>query len=123
VRPVKRALEWLLGWGDRERGILPEYVSNAGLTPGMIPPRTAPLKDIVRFSLTFDGYWRKGSFNRCADVPWSRDCATLSEMRACLYHELKPVISSGCACDSRTGAFIRDLLDRMRDKVDRDERD
>ena len=118
---VKKALESLLGWG--EQGFLPEYVPNHELTSGMIPSRDAPWHEIARFSLTFDGYWRKGSFNRCAEVPWSRECATLSEMRACLFHELNRANSPGGPCESGTEGFIRDLLDRMREKVGRDERD
>jgi hypothetical protein len=123
VRLVKRAFERLLGWRQPGQAICPEYISNAGLTPGMIPRRTAPLQEIVRFSLTFDGYWRKDSFNRCAEVPWSRDGGTLSHMRACLYHELKGVNSPGRTWDGSTESFVRDLLDRMREKVERDERD
>jgi hypothetical protein len=123
MRLIAKALERLLGWGSRETGIIPEYIPNAGLTLDMIPPRTAPLREIVRFSLTFDGYWRRGSFNRCAEVPWTREGGTLSEMRACLYHELKHMSFPGRGCGSGDEAFIRGLLDRLRDKVARDERD
>lgn len=123
MKLLKKAFEKLLGRGGREQWTVPSYIPNAALTTEMVPHRGAPMGEIVRFSLTFDGYWRKGSFNRCADVPVSREGTTLSEMRACLSHELKVFIRSGSALDSGTEAFIRNLLGRMRSAVERDERD
>jgi hypothetical protein len=120
---VRKLLRRLLGWDDGAQGFLPEYLANKDLTPGMIPPRDAPWSEIARFSLTFDGCWRKGSFNRCADVPISRGGSTLSEMRACLTHEMRTMISRGSPLDSADEAFIRDLLERMRKKVGQGEYD
>lgn len=120
---MKKLMSRLLGWDDGEGTLLPEYVPNADLTPGMIPPRDAPWDEIARFSLTFDGCWRKGSFNRCADVPCSREGRTLSEMRACLSHELKGVSSQGRTPGGDTETFVRDLLEQMRAAVIRGEKD
>jgi len=120
---VRKLMSRLLRWDDGEETLLPEYISNAELTPEMIPPRDAPLSEIVRFSLTFDGCWRKGSFNRCADAPCSRGGRTLSEMRACLSHELKGVSSQGRTPGGDTETFVRDLLEQMRAAVIRGEKD
>ncbi len=98
-------------------GFLPEYVSNDTLHPDMIPSRDAPWHEIVHFSLTFSGYQKAGSFNRCTEVSCSNRCTTLSEMRAFLYSEQLRWRRAGSSPDKPAMAGIYDLLDRMREKV------
>jgi hypothetical protein len=102
---------------------IPEYVQNDALTVEMIPGKDAPWHEIVEFSLTFDGYSRTGAFNRCAEVAYSRDCTTLSEMRACLFFEQKQLLCLKELPDSETLAFIYNLLDKISEKIKRQELD
>ncbi|MRR36071.1 hypothetical protein EG829_15615 [bacterium] len=109
-----------LRWDEKT---IPEYVSNDMLCPDMIPARGASWDEISAFSLSFNGYRKEGSFNRCAEVPCSPRCETLSEMREFLFHELKRWNSLKRAPEIEELTSLYDLLDRMRDKVARGQRE
>jgi len=120
---LKKLSEKLFGSQRKERGLIPEYLSNQDLTAEMIPSRMSTWHEIVLFSLSFNGYQKTGSFNRCTETPYTRDCKTLSEMRACLYFEQRHRAGAGRPPDKETMDFVHDLLDRMREKVTKNERD
>ncbi|HOD70501.1 MAG: hypothetical protein BWZ01_02870 [Deltaproteobacteria bacterium ADurb.BinA179] len=103
-------------------GLLPEYISNSDLRIEDIPLKGAPWHEIALFSLTFDGYSRAGSFNRCTPVPDVMQCRTLSEMRARLFFEHRRWILKKKQPCRETMEYLYDLLEKMRDKLARDER-
>jgi hypothetical protein len=107
----------------KENILIPEYISNDALTLEMIPPGDALWHDIALFSLTFSGYQKAGSFNRCTEVAHSRSCSTLSEIRACLYFEQRRWTCLRAHPDSETMEFVYGLLDKMREKIINNERD
>ncbi len=119
VGRIIRRLPSLFRWDDKT---VPEFVSNEVLTPDMIPARGASWEEISLFSLSFDGYRKEGAFNRCAAVPCTARCETLSEMREFLFHELKRWNSLGGVPDGEALGSIYDLLDRMRERVELDQR-
>jgi len=120
---LKKLSEKILGGPWQDSGQIPEYLANQELTVEMIPSRMSTWHEIVLFSLSFNGYQKRGSFNRCAETPYTRDCKTLSEMRACLYFEQGHRVGTGRPPDKETMEFVHDLLDRMREKVTKSERD
>ncbi len=111
---VKRLL--LRSRGDT--GSLPEYIPDHALTPDMVPDHDCSWQEIARFSLTFSGYSRTdASFNKCTEVSVSRQCTTLSEIRACLSHEVSLIIREQRSPSTKDLEFIHGLLDAMREKI------
>jgi len=108
---------------EKENILIPEYISNDALTLEMIPPKEALWHDIALFSLTFDGYQKTGSFNRCTQVANSLSCETLSEIRACLYFEQRRLTCLHAHPDRETMTFVHGLLEKMREKIITNERD
>jgi hypothetical protein len=119
---VKKTLSKLLGWIRGDGLSIPEYISNDDLTPEMVPAERAPWHEIVLFSLTFNVYQKAGSFNACTEVRDTRDCTTLTEMRAFLYYEQRRWIGLGKNPDEKGMDFIRELLARIREKIENEER-
>jgi len=120
---MKRIFTRIFAGRDQQNMLIPEYISNEALTLDMIPASDASWHDIALFSLTFSGYRKTGSFNRCTEVAYSRSCETLSEIRACLYFEQRRWTCLRAHPDRDTMAFVHGLLERMREKLKSNERD
>lgn len=120
---MKRIIKYLPGKKAAKNTYLPEYISNENLSQDMIPPRGAPWSDIAWFSLTFNGYQKNGSFNRCTTVACTRECRTLSEIREYLFSELSIRNRMDKDPDEVSLEFMYELLDRIREKLRINERD
>jgi hypothetical protein len=120
---LKRIFTRIFPGRKNESILIPEYISNEVLTFEMIPSRGTPWHDIALFSLTFSGYQKAGSFNRCTEVSDTPGCETLSEIRGLLYFEQMRWTKLRKHPDRETMAFVYDLLDSMREKIRNNERD
>ena len=120
---MKRIFTRIFAGRDQQNMLIPEYISNEALTLDMIPASDASWHDIALFSLTFSGYQKAGSFNRCTEVANSRSGETLSEIRGCLYFEQRRWISLQEHPDRDAMAFVHGLLEKMREKIINNERD
>jgi hypothetical protein len=116
---IQRFLAGALRTKERAGGgmIIPEYIPNEDLLLEEIPQRGAPWHEIALFSLTFGGYCKAGSFNRCTLVAYTRECKTLSEMRACLFFEQRRCVLERKRPDPAAMEFIYCLLDGMRNRI------
>ena len=99
--------------------VLSRTIPNDGLHARNIPEADANWEKIGAFALTFDGYRHWGGFERCAEIAETRDPATLTEARTCLFFEQRRWRHSGYAPDEEALAYHRALLVRIRDLVAR----
>jgi len=120
---LKRIFSRIFAGRKNESIILPEYITNEALTLEMFPSSGTPWHDIALFSLTFSGYQKAGSFNRCTEVADTPSCETLSEIRGRLYFEQMRWTGLRKHPDRETMAFVYDLLDKMRDRIRNNERE
>ncbi|HPJ94561.1 MAG TPA: hypothetical protein PLU81_09275 [Deltaproteobacteria bacterium] len=120
---MKRIFSRIFAGRKNESIILPEYITNEALTLEMFPSSGTPWHDIALFSLTFSGYQKAGSFNRCTEVADTPSCETLSEIRGRLYFEQMRWTGLRKHPDRETMAFVYDLLDKMRDRIRNNERE
>ena len=94
-------------------------VSNRELTIKDIPSDRADWSVIVRFAQSFNGYVEKGDFHLCPEVAnHQRECTSLSDLRACLFFEYRRHNHFGYPPDDEKLCQIRQLLDRIRSKVE-----
>ncbi len=94
-----------------------EEIANEDLTLEDIPLPSTPWREISSFALSFDGYEHWGSFEKCADIANSRAADTLTELRTCLFFEQRRHHHFGYPPDDETMAYIRTLIEAIRDKV------
>lgn len=67
--------------------MLPQYIPNRELLAEKLPPADANWDAIQRFALTFDGYKRWGSAEKCAEIANAQRHGTMTELRTCLFYE------------------------------------
>ena len=92
-------------------------IANRDLSLDDVPPFNADWDQIGEFALSFNGYIECGSFERCAEVANNRRNDTLTELRACLFFEQRRWRHFGYEPDAEAMAYIRGLLEKVRDKV------
>jgi hypothetical protein len=77
-----------------------------------------------RFALTTDGYAREGSLSNCGRIAneakehWRETKEvprTLRPLRSCLFFEQRRARMSGYPFDDQTFAYVRALVERMRE--------
>ena len=120
---MKRIFSRIFAGRRKESIIIPEYITNEALALDMISSRGTPWHDIALFSLTFSGYQKAGSFNRCTEVADTPESETLSQIRGRLYFEQMRWTNLRKHPDSETMALVYDLLDKMRDRIRNNERE
>lgn len=98
-------------------GVTVRLVSNQELSLGDIPRADASYNEVVRFGHTFNGYEQMGSFEACAAVAHSQKHDTLSELRACLFFELRALRHAGDEPEEADLAYQYGLLEKIRQKV------
>ena len=76
----------------------------------------------MRFALTFDGYEHCRSFEACAEVANFRKHNTLSDLRTCLCFEQRRWHHYGDTPDEAAPAYWRELIEKIRSKVQAGER-
>jgi hypothetical protein len=69
------------------------------------------------FALTFDGYEQHGGFAGCAAIANKRKPKTLTEFRTCLFFEQRRHRHFGTEPEREAMAYIKSLLEGIRDRV------
>jgi hypothetical protein len=103
-------------------------IPNRELALEHVPAAGAEWAEIARFALSFDGYRRWGSFERCADIGnrWADVYMrggdppdTLDLCRTCLFFEQRRWRNRASAPDARTRRYVGALLDKIGDLLRR----
>jgi len=94
-------------------------IPNADLTLDMIPAIDAGWNDISMFALKFDGYKECGSYEACAAIANAGLDTTLTELRICLFFEDRRWRHFGESPDAAGMVYIRSLVEKIRDKVEK----
>ena len=97
--------------------MLREEIKNTDLTLSDIPGPLAKWEEIEKFALTFDGYEKWGSSEKCAEVANAKRSDTLTELRTCLFFEQRRWRWNGGPPEDDLIAYARDLLVKIRAKV------
>jgi hypothetical protein len=92
-------------------------IPNNRLAIADIPVSNSEWDVIQRFALTFNGYSSHGSFEACGKIANERRGATLTDLRTCLFFEQRRWRHFGYAPKSDDLAYIRGIVDRIREKV------
>lgn len=101
-------------------------VDNADLKQSDVPPSNAGWYEIGRFALTFNGYERWGSFEKCAEVAnlatqTFRESGSLPEsltdLRTCLFFEQRRWHHFGFDPDEKSMNYISALVEQIRQSV------
>jgi len=103
-----------------------DQIANVDLKSQDIPEPNAKWYRICEFALTFDGYDRWGSFNRCAEIGNQSAQAyaerqvlpdSLTDLRTCLFFEQRRWHHFGGAPEGEAIVYIRALLEAIRHKI------
>ena len=97
-------------------------ISNQNLRLRSIPSANADVEALERFALTFNGYEYCGSLESCADIATARKHDTLSDLRTCLSFEQRRRHHFGEPPDDATLVYWRELIEKIRSKVQAEER-
>jgi hypothetical protein len=95
----------------------PRDLPSEALTLADVPSPDAPLRQIFRFALTWDGYERAGSSDACARVANARRNGTLDDLRTCLFFEQRRFRHFGTAPEGEDLAYVRGLVRQIRDRL------
>lgn len=100
-----------------------QEIENADLDLSRVPLRSASIGEIWNFALTFHGYKRAGSFEACAEIANSRRHDTLTDLRTCLFFEQRRWRHFGEAPNGADLDYIRQLVEAIRQKIEKVELD
>ena len=101
-------------------------IANEDLKQSDVPPSNAGWSAIGRFALTFNGYERWGSFDKCAEVAnlaaqTFRESGSLpeslTELRTCLFFEQRRWHHFGFDPDEKSMKYISALVEEIRRSV------
>jgi hypothetical protein len=98
-------------------------IPNERLEPEVVPAADADWRSIGAFARTFNGDFYAGSPARAAEIAGTQRHNTLSELRTCLFYEWRRYRAVGIDPDERAMGYVRELLDKIRRKLEQDERD
>jgi len=93
-------------------------LANSRLTPSDIPPPDADWHTIGEFALSFDGYERWGSFEKCAEIANAQLAGSLDELRTCLFFEQRRWRHFGESPDEAAMAYVRGIVEQIRAVVE-----
>jgi len=94
-------------------------ISNCELTVKDIPTNLADWTAIMHFAQSFNGYGELGSFEACGDLANRPEkCKSLSDLRACLFFEYRRHNHFGYPPDDKKMPYVRQLIERIRSKVE-----
>jgi hypothetical protein len=108
------------GWDEPEFGHL--EIPNRELYPDHVPTGRTDWTVIAHFALSFDGYRRWGSFERCAEIGnrWADMYMTAGEVpdtldlcRTCLFFEQRRWRNLPSEPDPPTRRYVAALLDKI----------
>ncbi len=83
-----------------------------------IPAVDAPMGELRSFAHTFNGYEHWGSFERCAAIANARDHSSLTNLRTCLFFEVRRWHHYGDRPDAEAEAYWRYLVAEIRRRVE-----
>ena len=98
-------------------------IGNADLKIDDVPASDAGWSQIGRFALTFDGYERWGSFEKCAEIGnrWAKAYTdgqtlpdSLTDLRTCLFYEQRRWRHYGWEPDEGAMSYIHALVEAIR---------
>lgn len=89
-------------------------IANSDLTAADIPASDADWHSIGEFALSYDGYQRWGSFEKCAEIANAQRRGSLDELRTCLFFEQRRWRHFGDAPDAASIAYIRAIIEKIR---------
>lgn len=93
---------------------MPTRIPNHALRPEHLPPPDASWSEIASFALTFDGYEANGSFEAAADIANAQRHDSLSDLRTCLFFELRRQRHAWGPPDEELIAYVRGLVEQIR---------
>lgn len=126
LSPKKRKLEWLEGitYEDAKSIALNTlksenircHIPTESLYLDLIPKQEAPVIEIMIFGSSFDGYMYWGSSEECAKVANEQRQATITELRTCLFFELRRWRHFGKSPDDEALIYWREIVRKIREK-------
>jgi hypothetical protein len=93
---------------------LPLPIADEALNLDEVPRPDEPWPTIQRFAHTFHAYDRHGSFAACAAIAGARRRESLSDLRTCLFFEVRRWHHFGKDPDERAASYIRSLVADIR---------
>jgi hypothetical protein len=105
---------------------MPKEITNADLRESHVPPSGARWHEIGRFALSFNGYERWGSFEKCAEIGNQGAEAfratgavpdSLTELRTCLFFEQRRWRHYGFDPDEEAMVYIGALVEGIRERL------
>jgi hypothetical protein len=102
--------------------MLVEEIPNEALKLSDIPPADAPFDAVENFGYTFNAFKRLGSFQTCAAIANEPRHGTLTELRTCLFFEQRRWHHFGDTPDEEAQEYQRSLVEKIRAKVEANER-
>ena len=103
-----------------------EEIATKDLSEDDLPPQNAKWEAINEFALTFNGYEYWGSFDKCADVAnqsykiyvtKGRLPDSVNALRSCLFFEQRRWRHFGECPDEETMAYIHQIIESIRTKI------
>ena len=103
--------------------MLPDEIDNENLSLSDIPRPSDPFERVQQFGYTFNGFKKLGSFEACAVIANEQRHNTLTELRACLFFEQRRWHHYGDTPEEEARAYQRELVEKIRSKLEANERD
>ena len=97
----------------------PQEIPSETLKSTDVPEAGAAWSEIQEFALTFNGYSFWNGFDRCAAIANAKQPQNLTELRTCLFFEQRRWRHFGETPDAESMAYIRTLVNGIREEVDR----
>ena len=92
-------------------------IPNSHLSLSDVPGLDADLDEIIVFAHTFDAYEYHGSFEAAAEIANRHASDTLTDLRTCLFFEIRRWRHFGQDPDPEADRYIRGLVAEIRRRV------
>lgn len=92
------------------------HIPTESLYLDYIPKQDASVMEIMIFGSSFDGYMYWGSFEECAKVANEQRQATITELRTCLFFELRRWRHFGETPDEEAVTYWREIVRKITEK-------
>lgn len=92
-------------------------IPNESLSETDLPPPNADWNQVSQFAITYDGYERCGSFEKCADIANARLGGSLHNLRTCLFFEQRRWRHFGDYPGEEHMAYFHRIIEEIRELV------